>query len=102
MKKEETTIANENVDLFQMIKKVYSMKNPISRLLYLGKLKENEKLSRQALNDLIVNEISKTLQEVKSHNDENQNDDFLSYLILFLGSNLGNFCIVLLELNENI
>ena len=102
MKKEETTIANENVDLFQMIKKVYSMKNPISRLLYLGKLKENEKLSRQALNDLIVNEISKTLQEVKSHNDENQNDDFLSYLILFLGSNLGNFCIVLLEVNENI
>lgn len=100
MKREENNTVNENVDLYQMINKVYTMKNPVSRLLYIGKIKENEKLSRQALNDSIVIEISRLLHEVKSNTEELQAEDFNSYLVIFLGSNLGNFCIVLLEVSK--
>jgi len=100
MKKEENNAVTDNIDLYQMINKVYTMRNPISRLLYIGKIKENEKLSRQALNDSIVIEISKLLQEVKANTDELQSEDFNSYLVIFLGSNLGNFCIVLLEVSN--
>ena len=100
MKKDEVPASTENIDLFQMIKKVYSMKSPVSRLLYIGKIRENEKLSRQALNDMMISETSKILQEVKSCIEENQVEDFISYLIVFLGSNLGNFCIVLIEVNS--
>jgi hypothetical protein len=100
MKREENNAVTDNIDLYQMINKVYTMRNPISRLLYIGKIKENEKLSRQALNDSIVIEISKLLQEVKANTDELQSEDFNSYLVIFLGSNLGNFCIVLLEVSN--
>ncbi len=100
MKREENNAVTDNIDLYQMINKVYTMRNPISRLLYIGKIKENEKLSRQALNDSIVIEISKLLQEVKANTDELQSEDFNNYLVIFLGSNLGNFCIVLLEVSN--
>jgi|LauGreDrversion4_2_1035121.scaffolds.fasta_scaffold531745_2 hypothetical protein len=100
MKREENNAVTDNVDLYQMINKVYTMRNPISRLLYIGKIKENEKLSRQALNDSIVIEISRLMQEVKANTDELQSEDFNSYLVIFLGSNLGNFCIVLLEVSN--